>query len=807
MKSMAKRTVGLSGLAAALILGLLMSGCSNLFNEKPRGAEDGAGYVLVKLGLDDPDARTALPSPGELYYTLSYVEISPGSRSGEIVLGMVSTGGKTVSIPTGTWDLTIRAYRNPIDAQDPLLKVAEGSLPGVAIITGPNDPITINLGAAQSGSGTLRYSLSYPSSPTVTSISMKLEEIGGTTRTIALATSSGTSTSGQVPGLGWGYYQVDFFLRYNNRTAVKGDLVHIYQDMETPVSFTFAAEDFAYPPDGIDDLQSAMEAALTARERVAVSTTSGADVHISRHWVTSTVMTNLNTAIGAAEKILAAYGVGSTATEISAVETGLNGAAAAFNSAKALGTYDPAVNAPNLGLFDSVNTRLAGTTLASSLEWLRDNNASITDNTAYTIKIGADETLPPWILGGASSETGTTTAITGKSGITLTITGSAADLELSLSGPGSLFTLNSGITLVLGQNITLRGLPDNTTPLVRVNTSGVFSMEAGSKISDNTASSSGGGVYVEYGTFTMNGGEISGNTASSSGGGVYVNTTNGTFIMNGGKISGNTASSYGGGVSVGGTFTMTGGEISGNTSSSGGGGVYVVSGTFTMTGGGKISGNNASGGGGVYVLLGSFTMSGGEISGNNASSGGGVSVSSSGSFTMSGAARVNLNNSVYLYYTTSFITIAAGGLTGTDPAALVEPALNPDFIGKPVLKWEGGGSGALPVARFKFAGDWTVNNDGILGFSSLPLTAPGETAGAYLSKGSVHFYKFSPVVNENYRLIRTGDSGSSTAAAWADGSGTLVTSSNTYFNANKPDLDIVIMVYGTGEYTVTYEQQ
>jgi uncharacterized repeat protein (TIGR02543 family) len=91
-------------------------------------------------------------------------------------------------------------------------------------------------------------------------------------------------------------------------------------------------------------------------------------------------------------------------------------------------------------------------------------------------------------------------------------------------------------------------------------------MNTGSKISGNTSSSGGGGVYVYYGTFTMSGGEISGNT-SSSGGGVYVYYS---------------------------TFTMSGGEISSNTSSSYGGGVYISNGTFAKQSGGIIYGSNES---------------------------------------------------------------------------------------------------------------------------------------------------------------------------------------------------------------------
>jgi hypothetical protein len=95
-------------------------------------------------------------------------------------------------------------------------------------------------------------------------------------------------------------------------------------------------------------------------------------------------------------------------------------------------------------------------------------------------------------------------------------------------------------------------------------------------------------------------GEISGNTAIfdgvyGNGGGVY-NT--GSFVMSGGAISDNTASSVGGGVynDVSGSFVMSGGEITHNTASMGGGVQYFsgsVKGTFTLSGG-KIFNNTAT---------------------------------------------------------------------------------------------------------------------------------------------------------------------------------------------------------------------
>ncbi|GHV28359.1 hypothetical protein AGMMS4952_11790 [Spirochaetia bacterium] len=330
---------------------------------------------------------------------------------------------------------------------------------------------------------------------------------------------------------------------------------------------------------------------------------------------------------------------------------------------------------PGLYIETAATPETGTDTLALALAWLQTNAA---DNTNYTILIGADESLPPWTLGG--SPTGSTTAADGKTGIGITLKGKDSIREIQLSEPGSLFTVDSGVTLSLDHNISLKGISNNNVSLVWVNSGGTLELKDGAKISGNTANYSlGGGVYVE-GTFTMEGGEISGNTADASysgpsarsfspGGGVYVGS--GTFTMEGGEISGNTAAayssgssaysySYGGGVYVyEGTFTMEGGEISGNTASSSsrssaysysyGGGVYVYEGTFTMEGG-EISGNTASSsssssygsssyGGGVYAG-GTFTMEGGEISGNIASSsyssyGGGVLVSS-GTFTMEG---------------------------------------------------------------------------------------------------------------------------------------------------------------------------
>ncbi|MBQ9790124.1 MAG: hypothetical protein IJW24_00830, partial [Clostridia bacterium] len=181
----------------------------------------------------------------------------------------------------------------------------------------------------------------------------------------------------------------------------------------------------------------------------------------------------------------------------------------------------------------------------------------------------------------------------------------------------------------------------------------------------NTASGSGGSVYVDCGTIIMYGGAIWGNgvdadddgiidsnnndepfTNAVSGGAVYV--SNGTMSMYGGVIEGNVASDLdkslssndyhgGGGICLlNSDFTMTGGSVVGNTiheygratKRHGGGGIAAFSSSVTISGTTtKIEDNNAFGyfayttattygGGGIYTYLGDFTMTGGSVKDN-----------------------------------------------------------------------------------------------------------------------------------------------------------------------------------------------
>jgi len=295
------------------------------------------------------------------------------------------------------------------------------------------------------------------------------------------------------------------------------------------------------------------------------------------------------------------------------------------------------------------------------LLWLRDNAKS---GGGYIIELNEDLEIYQTVL-----------SFMHRIDITITMRGVGENRTIALLYMGNLFYVTAGVTLVLENNVTLAGYGENIYPLVYIEPGGAFTMNSGSAVTRNISSVTGA-VYVDGGTFTMNGGAVRGN----SGGNIRasaVTVAGGTFTMNGGTISGNAAPSGGTVTMLGGTFTMNGGAISGNAAKSGGA-VMVGRGIFTMNGG-TVSGNTASGNGGAVAVgaEGTFTMSGGVISGNKAKAyGGAVYVSNTGNFCMKGGA-IRDNTAAYYgwgvfvsgTFTKSGGTISAGTAATTASAA------------------------------------------------------------------------------------------------------------------------------------------
>ena len=142
-------------------------------------------------------------------------------------------------------------------------------------------------------------------------------------------------------------------------------------------------------------------------------------------------------------------------------------------------------------------------------------------------------------------------------------------------------------------------------------------------ISDNTASSGGGGIYSFFGTLALTNSTLSDNTANF-GGGIWNNST---LTLTNSTVSGNTIfgpCGNGGGIfnSQLGTLTLINSTVSGNSDGCNGGGIFNQ-GTLTLM-------NSASGG--IFNSFGTVTLTGSSVSGNSADSRyGGISNSGIGS--------------------------------------------------------------------------------------------------------------------------------------------------------------------------------
>jgi len=314
------------------------------------------------------------------------------------------------------------------------------------------------------------------------------------------------------------------------------------------------------------------------------------------------------------------------------------------------------------------------------------------NNKDYTITVTDNASVPP----SAENTFGSVT------GITIIIQGNGT---LSPSANGNLLQIGTRQTVIV-KDLTLKGRNENSNSLIYVSKDGIFRMEGRAKITGNSKSGSGGGVYVgEGGALIMQDtASVSGNIAylrgdDYGGGGVFV--YKGTFTMRGNAtVSENTAyitygtDSGGGGVyihsdatfimqdraSVSGNSTIGGIRSSGEVASINGGGVFVYNGTFTMQDSSSISNNstNKGYGGGVHVRRGTFTMQDNAlVSDNNASDGGGVYVErllyglGNGTFILKGNAKVSANKSKYGggVYNNGIFTMESGTISGNTAAS------------------------------------------------------------------------------------------------------------------------------------------
>ncbi|MBQ9043293.1 MAG: hypothetical protein IJ111_10830, partial [Eggerthellaceae bacterium] len=277
----------------------------------------------------------------------------------------------------------------------------------------------------------------------------------------------------------------------------------------------------------------------------------------------------------------------------------------------------------------------------TSTEWMKVTIAGV----GYQITV-TDDTLPSWatsagLTSDSASWNPSSNTVTLNQDVTVTGTMVVSGIVVfDLNGhnivgseSGSIFKVETGGTLTLTGTGTLTGKRGSTTN--------------GSLQGQNAT---GADVYINGGTFNLQGGTLTSTSDVEVWGGSAVGLDGGAFNMSGGELAGSAKSTCGVVLILQGTFTMTGGSIHDNKSS----GVQMYRkdndtghpGSFIMEDGSIY--NNTSGdwgGGGVKVEHGAFAMTGGSIhdnvvAANAQKNGGGVLVSDNGTMSVSGGARI-----------------------------------------------------------------------------------------------------------------------------------------------------------------------
>jgi len=147
----------------------------------------------------------------------------------------------------------------------------------------------------------------------------------------------------------------------------------------------------------------------------------------------------------------------------------------------------------------------------------------------------------------------------------------------------------------------------------------------------NGVGAAGGGIYANGGRFIATNDTVSGNKATGTGavgGGIFLDTTASPVGLTFVTVSSNTASGSGGGIYVaGGSLTLNESLVTLNTAGLNGGGIDVAGGTVTVNST-TISHNTATAGngGGIYLSGGNLYLLSDLITANKAVLGGGIFV-------------------------------------------------------------------------------------------------------------------------------------------------------------------------------------
>jgi predicted outer membrane repeat protein len=253
----------------AVVFGLLLfAACTNPLNHPPEGGgetpEITTGKGLVRVDTGTGAARTVMPAAVFDHYEYWF------SDDGAQAVKIDPTGGVFELDPGTNWTVTVKAFAGPGDNT----LAAEGTSAGFAVTAGQDMgtvPVTIHPVVSE-GIGTLTFSLEYPAGVTLDSFTLTLLAGLSSIDLKTVGTAGGTDPitySGTKTDIQAGYYLARAQLSKSNGTrAGKSEVVHIYQNMSSTLSWVFDDEHFTVVPvvSSADDGPGTLREALTGAQ-------------------------------------------------------------------------------------------------------------------------------------------------------------------------------------------------------------------------------------------------------------------------------------------------------------------------------------------------------------------------------------------------------------------------------------------------------------------------------------------------------------------------------------------------------------
>jgi hypothetical protein len=238
--------------AITLVVLAALGSCNNPFAPPPspkttegRLAKGEGGILLSLDGLDIQ--RTILPATVLDDFVKFDLAFKSGDRN-ESYSGTRSELSSPLTLPAGmTWDLTATGYIS--DGSGGYLVAATGSETGIVIAPNETTPVNITLKAiSDEGEGTLSYTLNYPDTTVSATMTITPLSVGATlAQTLDFTADLSPAAPSGVLTLSSGYYRVTMSLTDGEgRTAGTRDILHVYKNLSSAVSYAFTPADFSW---------------------------------------------------------------------------------------------------------------------------------------------------------------------------------------------------------------------------------------------------------------------------------------------------------------------------------------------------------------------------------------------------------------------------------------------------------------------------------------------------------------------------------------------------------------------------------